>query len=71
MLSKNPCTKYYLALKRKGIQTPAATWFDPEDTVDKHCGSTCKKVPTMVRFIETEGREVAARGRGRRMRSSY
>lgn len=42
MLSKNTYTNYYLALKRKGIQTPAATWTDLKDTVPSEISQSQK-----------------------------
>lgn len=42
MRSKNTCTKYYLALKRKGIQAPATTWTDLEDTMPSEVSQSQK-----------------------------
>lgn len=50
MLSKNTYTKYYSALKKKGIQTPATTWTDLEDTVPSE-GSQSQKTNTVTPHI--------------------
>lgn len=63
-----PCSRCYLALKRKAVLIPTIAW---QDTVpsersqekDRYCKNHLDKIPTVAKFMETVGRGRQGPGR--------